>query len=377
MNVGRNGAAQTSLAAAAGGDDDSTNYFKCPPGAYLNHTAEQVQEKITRLFTVQKLLKEKGYQTNPREEYKSKYAERGYATYESSVWLKPESCQTVTDEKWTEEYNAYYYQYQPDHAPSYITKQQYNNYPLEFHDNWKVASTSFSSYLPCEYGSYDKVNEDTDVPDGYMTAAPVRYPISRFVSAVGELMERSMNHYCPSGYCQSSDSYDNETLTKLRHQTTWYNLMCNETKLVYNETGSRWETVPNCHFDFELFPEIVTAFVHDKKCNYYFYASEHFVSQSAFVTQNDGPAAELDTVIRLEELDDGLTELANKLGHTQTCSMGDSNSASNKPGGLPSESQTMAILKQIPSLMEDLCLIYAQDFICFDYDLPDECAGLF
>ena len=57
--------------------------------------------------------------------------------------------------------------------------------------------------------------------------------------------------------------------------------------------------------------------------------------------------------------------------------MGDSNSASNKPGGLPSESQTMAILKQIPSLMEDLCLIYAQDFICFDYDLPDECAGLF
>ena len=155
---------------------------------------------------MQKLLKEKGYQTNPREEYKSKYAERGYATYESSVWLKPESCQTVTDEKWTEEYNAYYYQYQPDHAPSYITKQQYNNYPLEFHDNWKVASTSFSSYLPCEYGSYDKVNEDTDVPDGYMTAAPVRYPISRFVSAVGELMERSMNHYCPSGkLCPSMD----------------------------------------------------------------------------------------------------------------------------------------------------------------------------
>lgn len=358
-------------------DDSTTTYFKCPPGAYLNNTAETKKKKMERLMALQAKLKDMGYVENTRSAYKAEYAERGYATYESPVWLKPEECSTLPDEEWTAENNEWYYQYQPDHAPSYITKQVFQDYALEFHDNWKVASTSFSSYLPCEYGSFDKVNEDTAVPDGYMTAAPVRYPVSRFVSAVGELMERSMNHYCPSGYCQSSDAYDNETLWKLTHQTTWYPTMCNETKLVYNETAGHWMTVPSCTFDEDKFPEVVRAFVHDKKCNYYFYAAEHFVSQSAFVTQNDGCAADLDTVIRLEELDDGLAELAEKVGKVQSCDMGDSNSASNKPGGLPSESATMAILKQIPDLMKDICMIYAQDFICYDYELPSECEGLF
>lgn len=358
-------------------DDQTTTYFKCPPGAYLNNTAETKKKKMERLVALQAKLKDMGYVENERSAYKAEYSDRGYATYESPVWLKPEECSTLPDEEWTAEYNPWYYQYQPDHAPTYITKQVYNDYKFEFHDNWKVASTSFSSYLPCEYGSFDKVSESTAVTDGYMVAAPVRYPVSRFVSAVGELMERSMNHYCPAGYCQSSDSYDNETLWKLAHQTTWYPLMCNETKLVYNDTAGHWETVPGCSFDDEKFPEIVRAFVHDKKCNYYFYAAEHFVSQSAFVTQNSGCANDLDTVIRLEELDDGLAELAEKVGKVQSCDMGDSNSASNKPGGLPSESQTMAILKQIPDLMKDICMIYAQDFICYDYELPVECEGLF
>lgn len=392
-NAGRSAASTTASALIGvvktkgmpGGDSDTNDcssnevdtYFRCPPGSYLNNTEETKLKKQERLVALQAKLKDLGYVINDRADYKAEYSGRGYATYESSVWLKPEECQTLPDEDWTTEYNAYYYQYQPDHAPSYITKQVFQDYKLEFHDNWKVASTSFSSYLPCEYGTFDKVTESADAEEGYIVAAPVRYPVSRFVSAIGELMERSMNHYCPAGYCQSSDSFDNLTLWKLQHQTTWYPMMCNETKLEYNETGQRWETVPKCTFDFERFPEIVKAFVHDKKCNYYFYASEHFVSQSAFVTQNSGCAADLDAVIRLEELDDGLAQLANLVGKTQSCDMGDSNSASNKPGGLPSESQTMAILQQLPELMKEVCMIYAQDFICYDYELPIECQGLF
>ena len=75
------------------------------------------------------------------------------------------------------------------------------------------------------------------------------------------------------------------------------------------------------------------------------------------MTQNDGCANDLDTVIRLEELDDGLAELAEKVGKVQSCDMGDSNSAANKPGGLPSESQTMAILKYAgaSTTIGDLC----------------------
>merc|ERR1712146_867817 len=150
-----------------------------------------------------------------------------------------------------------------------------------------------------------------------------------------------MNHYCPAGYCTSKDSFDNTTL-------------CDSTEVEWDDENQKYVTVNPCDFDYDKFTEIVSAFVHDKKCNYYFYAAEHFVSQSAFVTQNSGCANDLDTVIRLEELDDGLAELAEKVGKVQSCDMGDSNSASNKPGGLPSESQTMAI-KQIPDLMKDIC----------------------
>jgi len=37
----------------------------------------------------------------------------------------------------------------------------------------------------------------------------------------------------------------------------------------------------------------------------------------------------------------------------------------------------MAVLEKSPELLKKLCMMYAQDFICFDYDMPDECEGLF
>lgn len=357
------------------------SYFRCPPGNYLNNTDENFAKKNKRLQAVVEKLLLKGWVTNSREEYKSQYETRGYAVFESPIWPGPSSCATLPDEVWTSENNKWYYEYEPDHCPTGVTKQVFEDYPFEFHVNWKVASTSFSSYLPSEYGSYSKVSEDTDTPDDYLVVSSVRYPLARFVSGVGELMQRSMNHYCPSGYCNSdgdpTNSYDNETMWKLWHQTTWYPLMCNETEMSFNKTGSRWETVPECHFNFDHLAEIVTAFVRDNKCKFYYYAAEHFISQAAFVTQNDGNAHDIDILIRLEDLDNGLDQLAKRLNHTQTESFPDLNSATNKPGGLPSESQIYEILDLIPDLTIDLCWIYAQDFICFEYELPEVCKGLF
>lgn len=365
--------ATTSITSA----NDST-YFQCPQGSYLGHTDKDLRAKNEMLAKLQAKLAAKGYEVNDRESKYAVYAERGYATYESPAWVKPSECSTLPDEEWTESNNKYYYQYQPDRAPVYITKQVFNEYHFEFHDNWKVASTSFGSYLPCEYGSADSVSMESDVPEGYKTVAAVRNPLSRFASAVGELLQRSVNHYCPVGYCQEKDSYGTNTLDKLAHQTTWYNMICNSTELVYNDEEGHFETKPTCSFDMDLLPEVVTAFVHDKTCNYYSYAAEHFTSQAAFVTQQSGGAKALDVVLRLEEVDEGLAELATTLGKDgMSCSMGSSNSASNKPGGVPSESEIIAVLEAIPELMVDLCTIYAQDYICFDYDLPDACADIF
>ena len=48
-----------------------------------------------------------------------------------------------------------------------------------------------------------------------------------------------------------------------------------------------------------------------------------------------------------------------------------------KPGGVPSEDEMMEVLSADDDLMREICLMYAQDFICFDYDLPSACEGLF
>lgn len=145
-------------------DDQTTTYFKCPPGSYLNNTAETKKKKMERLVALQAKLKDMGYVENDRSAYKAEYSDRGYATYESPVWLKPEECSTLPDEDWTSEYNAWYYQYQPDHAPSYITKQVYSDYNFEFHDNWKV-SERLESVATIRAGT----RADTD------TARPLRF----------------------------------------------------------------------------------------------------------------------------------------------------------------------------------------------------------
>lgn len=335
-------------------------YYTCPPGNYLGHTAADMESRNARLRALHKTLRDSGYVHNDRE-ISNSYLTRGFATYESSMWLKPEECLVLPDEVWSAE-NKGYLTYKEDNSPEYITKMVNDEYKMEFHLNWKVASTSFPSYLWCEYGTWSDVSKEEATTSGYEVVAAVRHPLSRFVSSVGELLQRSVNYYCPSGYCTFETDYwqGNITLEKFAHQTTWYELVANGVNMTQ-------------------LPEIMERFVSDTQCNYYTYASEHFITQTDFVTQNGGCAAPVNNIIQLEELDSGLSELASTLGHTESgsCSLQDSNEASDKPGGVPSSGEMMAVLEKSPELLKKLCMMYAQDFICFDYDMPDECEGLF
>mmetsp|Transcript_36535 Transcript_36535/g.97614 ORF Transcript_36535/g.97614 Transcript_36535/m.97614 type:complete len:421 (+) Transcript_36535:65-1327(+) len=356
--------AQTSTASLATTlDTDDADYFTCPPGDYLGHTDADKAIQKARLQKLQTTLASYGYQKNSRES--TTYQTRGYATYESQAWLKPEECSTLVDEAWDATSNGYY-QYKNDDVPDSVTKMVSSSYPFEFHLNWKVASTSFPGYLWCEYGTFTSVDTDTDVSSGYSTVAAVRNPVKRFLSAMGEELERSVNYYCPSGYCTFDNDYwqGDTTLDKYSHQTTWFKYVSDS-----HESG----------VDMSLLPKIISAFVHDVKCNYYTYASEHFTTQADFVTQNSGEAADLDLVMQLEDVDSGFTELATLLGHTESgnCDLSDSNTADDKPGGIPSENEMMEVLSGDDDLMREICLMYAQDFICFDYDLPSACEGLF
>merc|ERR1719267_181947 len=127
------------------------------------------------------------------------------------VWPKPGYCQTLANESfwkrpWQAKWNdtmQYFHNYSGNHyradnAPSYMSKIKSDTYEFEFHYIWKVASTSYPSYLWCEFYPLTRASSSDAVPDGYKVVASVRHPLHRFVSGVAEILQRSVNHYCPS-----------------------------------------------------------------------------------------------------------------------------------------------------------------------------------
>ena len=113
--------AQTSSASLSATtlDTDDADYFTCPPGDYLGHTEADKAVQKARLQKLQTTLASYGYQKNSRES--TTYQTRGYATYESQAWLKPEQCSTLVDETWDATSNGYY-QYKNDDVPDSVTK---------------------------------------------------------------------------------------------------------------------------------------------------------------------------------------------------------------------------------------------------------------
>lgn len=356
---------------------DDSEYFQCPPGRYLNRTPAEQEKANIRMKTLYHQLRVWGYERNARENISgTSYLDRGYASYESYIWPKPKHCQHLVNDSFVNkpwsamfnktrqyfsDYSGQYYK--EDNSPNSINKIVSDVYEFEFHYIWKVASTSFPSYLWCEFWPLVATTKSKSVKTGYKVAGAVRHPLSRFVSAAAEVLQRSINGYCPSGYCTySHDGYEgNVTLKELKELTTWYQ---------YVENG----------FNTSFLQDLMEAFVHDTECNYYFYAAEHFTTQSAFINQGGGCAAEIDNLVRLEELDLGLEEMVEQLkeshgGSWKNCSMGHDNVAADKPSGVPSESEMLEILEKDTDLMRRVCIIYAQDFICLGYEVPDACMG--
>lgn len=351
---------------------EEVQYAMCPPGNYLSHTTAQTHaRKQRRLRQAMCKIKTRGADPIVNRQEGSAFRSRGYSTYESSAWPKFHGCRHIVDEKWYAETDMHNRMppFKPDMAPPHMGKlvSSWHFGHVEFHKAWKVASTAFPDYLRCEYeGSWDEVPSSTPVPEGGKVAFAVREPIGRWISAVGELLERSINHYCPSGPCGAQDAFDLVKTPKiLNHMTSWFRLV----------KGGKGYHKPQL-------PELVRRMVRDTSCNYMFYAGEHFSSQSTYAAQN-GPhrAANLSLVMKLENLNADLAKLSQVIRGTPTtkCEFVPQNSKVCKPGqgNLPDAADIMKILAEDHELMRTLCLVYAQDFVCFDYDLPPACHGLF
>jgi len=348
-------------------------YAQCPPGYYLGQ-GDDFDRKLRamRLRRAMCEAKSMGWVSgNDRE--RSDFKKRGFASFESSVWPKAEGCKRTPIETTPLEVDPrdrFLTAYRPDHPPPSLSKMVNSHFDAEFLLSWKVASTAFPDYLRCAYtGKWEMRAASNWTRRNATIAAAVRYPIGRWVSAASEILERSINHWCPTGPCSTEDGWGQSTLEKIKRTTSWYNV-------VDPDQGgySRQKTV-----------SLVEALVQDTACNYYSYASEHLSSQANFMAQNPGSARNLSVVLKLEDIDEGLSNMRSALGveddfqAMSECSFVQQNVKACKPNKekVPSSEDMMEVLSANKELLQQLCLVYAQDFVCFDYDLPEECKGLF
>lgn len=346
---------------------EEEKFAQCPPGRYLNSDSEEVRKhRTSRLRKAMCAAKAKGWASGNLRETDA-YVKRGYATFESKVWPKPSRCTTLPHEAWSATHVRGRSFYRPDSPPRWMNKWVNKQAKVEFHQNWKVASTSFPDYLQCSFdGEWEQVPALDAIKNDTVVAAAVREPIGRFISAASELLERSLNHWCPSGPCGPPDSFDPVvTINRMLKQTTWLEIA------QLNKTSKNGD-----HLD-----RLMKALVLDTSCNYYTYACEHLNTQANFVTQNDGGAHDIDVIVKLEDLDTGLHKLsaAANTSYRSNCEMKHTNVKTDKPVNelVPTSADMLRALQQNKVLMQKLCLIYAQDFVCFNYTLPPVCHGLF
>jgi len=359
---------------------DDAKYLTCPPGRYLTQQGhEKARERLLNVFCLAKSQGQVGGNARETDFYKA----RGYATFESSLWPKSDTCQRLPDEGWngTQQPGLHY---RVDEVPQWSTKLVNTKFKAEFHKIWKVAS--FPDYLECALGHWDLVPVTSEIPEGTKVVTAVRDPIDRWISGVGEMLRRSINHICPIDRpCSSEiDHFEpSETLLDLLHTTTWYQVI---------EAG----------FQNSKLNDLVAAFVRDTQCNFQYYSSEHFTTQTTFMTQNNGKARDQDLVMKIEEMEDGMKQFHSMFGGNADCKLDQKNAGSspipkvsladtkdlpvsnasvaNTQAGehdVPDSQDILQTLRVNKNLMRALCEVYAQDFICFNYELPEECQGMF
>ena len=149
-------------------------------------------------------------------------------------------------------------------------------------------------------------------------------------------------------------------------------------------------------FDEGHLRRLVSSFVHDTICNRNYYASEHFLTQTALMSQPLDPKSGIPTVpisdvVHTEDVQrSGSVDYERLMGALGIRATGehharaaecyarastDGNVASSKRGirALPRAAALLRIVNADPSVQSLLCAVYYADFVCLGYQLPAIC----
>ena len=98
--------------------------------------------------------------------------------------------------------------------------------------------------------------------------------------------------------------------------------------------------------------------------------------QSLFLGANTSVPQPVDLLLRLESLSDDVQTLKRAVGYRgdERCPLKQERAAAEKPRGAPAPNALRAVLAAAPELMQSICNVFIQDFLCLGYPLPDGCA---
>lgn len=243
----------------------------------------------------------------------------------------------------------------------------------------KAGSTSIRDFLTCLWeDDAEFVKQSTLTPNGWLVTSAVREPIDRFISAVGEVLQRGINRICPEDpVCGVQNGYTADTIPRLKQGTSWF------LKSLFLKTDGLNPNDPEHEDNLTLMLE---KLVHDVTCGHKFYASEHFFTQTSLLMQGTDVLKDpfqAHKRLRLVDIKQfnhiNLRQLRNmqwigsdynNFTHIALCKRkAFTNDASMKNGKyqLPKSQTLLNILHKNVHLIKALCMVYIQDYINFGY----------
>ena len=367
------------------------DHFRCPTGSYL--AGGRVADRTPRLQRHLRQAFARGLLPSVLDAWPSRGSVNSSAfhTHESAAWPKPARCRTRRPEVCA--VNPHFCLIMPNGNSPRVSLVS-DRHGFEFRQVWKVASSSLASFFYCNmWGDLhaEKLlpTQQPPPPTKRAVVAPTREPIGRFVASAFEVLARLLSRVSPSGEQMPDHMYAEPggpfSATVLSATTRWYAPL---QKLVALQNASDAAAAagaarPPPEVRQNALAAVVAGFVEDIECGVAYSAAEHLASQLSFVSAGHAERSHLDFQLRLNNVSADLERLRRVMRYRQPenasatawkCALGRENSVEGKRLPL-SKQEFEAILRADSALVQRLCTVYFQDFVCLGYPLPPECEG--
>jgi len=388
--------------------------LRCPPGRYQGN-ASTIEAARARLVAHWQRLHSLGYRPYAtRPDAVRRAISRGFLTYESSLWPRPAHCHDVP--RRLQHHRPLIVDEPPgtcEPAGSRCDKYRLSrDYHFVWHHVWKGGTTSLSPYLSCNMRALPVAGLLHRLParlPGYLHVGTVRAPVPRFLSAFQEVFTRVRVRHSPQGElgCRHRNVPWALVATALsggsgggghgggggRGGAAGGGDTISGSDGIATTTASTIEpaiaqllpklpaqglcTDPDIPLSGAAVRAVFRQFVADVECSTQFANAAHLYSQSLFLGSNTSVPQPIDLLLRLESLERDLQALKRAVGyppHQQdACPLKTERSASQKPRAVPTASVLNVLLVEEPALLQSLCNVYMQDFVCLGYPLPTGC----